>query len=153
MGASLCVCACVQLGWGLILLFHSSRVTNRINSGLPTEQGDTLAALFEESITGDGSATDPIVQQSLCIHAKQEHKTSQFAGKLRHSFGPHMQSKCWRNMTIKLAQGGIFLTLFSDHITFSELVTLEIRRVNLLSFQTALFLKPLWNQIKSQWGK
>lgn len=73
----------VQLGWGLILLFHSCRVTNRINLGLLTEQGDTLAALFEESITGDGSATDPIVLQSLCIHAKQEHKTSQFTGKLR----------------------------------------------------------------------
>lgn len=60
-------------------------MTNRINSGLPTEQGDTLAALFEESITGDGSATDPIVHQSLCIHAKQEHKTSQFAGELQSS--------------------------------------------------------------------
>jgi len=80
-----CVCVSVQLGWGLILLFHSSRVTNRINSGLPTEQGDTLAALFEERITGDGYATDPIVQQSLCIHAKQEHKTSQFTGKMWHS--------------------------------------------------------------------
>lgn len=76
------VYVCVQLVWGLILLFHSSRVTNRINSGLPTERGDTLAALFKESITGGGSATDPIVHQSVCIHAKQEHKTSQSAGKL-----------------------------------------------------------------------
>lgn len=65
----------------MILLIHSSGVTNRINSGLPTEQGDTLSALFEESITGDGSATDPIVCWSLCIHAKREHKTSQLAGK------------------------------------------------------------------------
>lgn len=64
------MCACVQLGWGLILLIHSSGVTNRINSALPTEQGDTLAGLFEESVTGDGSATDPIVCHSLCIHAK-----------------------------------------------------------------------------------
>lgn len=68
------LCACDQLVWGLILLFHSSRVTNRINSGLPTEQGDTLAALFKESITGDGSATDPIVHQSVFIHAKGKKK-------------------------------------------------------------------------------
>lgn len=66
------LCVCVQLGWGLILLFHSSRVTNRINSGLPTEQGDTLAALFKESITGDGSATDPIVHCCARIHAKEK---------------------------------------------------------------------------------
>ena len=90
MGASLCLCVCVQLGWGLILLFHSSRVTNRINSGLPTEQEDTLAALFKKSITGDGYATDPIVHQSVCIHSKKEkrknkHKTSQFEGKLQPS--------------------------------------------------------------------
>lgn len=69
------LCACDQLVWGLILLFHSSRVTNRINSGLPTEQGDTLAALFKESITGDGSATDPIVHQSVFVHAQEEKST------------------------------------------------------------------------------
>lgn len=68
MGLFLCVHD--QLDWGLILLFHSSRVTNRINSGLPTEQGDILAGLFKESITGDGSVTDPIVNQSVCIRAK-----------------------------------------------------------------------------------
>lgn len=56
-------------------------------------------------------------------------------------------------MTIKLAQGRISPAILSDPIAFSELVTLEIRRVNLLSFHTALFLKPQWNQIKSQWGK
>lgn len=116
MGASLCVHD--QLDWGLILLFHSSRVTNRINSGLPTEQGDTLAGLFKESITGDGSATDPIVPQPASIHAQykeKEHKRSYFGRRLQptviQQFGPHKQQ-----------DNKVSFDILSEHITFSELL-------------------------------
>lgn len=125
---------CVQLGWGLILLFHSCRVTNRINLSLPTEQGDTLAALFEESVTSGGSATDPIVHQSLCIHADQQHGAGPCAGRLHR---PATDLICASHAGGALQRDnklGLFLT-------FSELQTLEIRRVNLCSFHAALIFK------------
>lgn len=143
MSAYVHLCVCVQLGWGLILLFHSSRVTNRINSGLPTEQGDTLAGLFKESITGDGSATDPIVHQSGFIHANQQQRTSHFTGKLRPPpihliWASHAGQVCQQNDN-KVSTGKDLSCYFVKHITFSELVTLEIRRVNLLFSCCPLF--------------
>lgn len=65
---------CVQLGWGSILLFHSSRVTNRINSGLPTEQGTHLLPCLKKVLQEMDLPLIPLFT-GLCAFMQKKKKT------------------------------------------------------------------------------